>query len=78
MKKLITILLLISTLLVFPVSIYAATPKFRVHILPNLAPGCNYSINTPVIMDYDNDGDQDVILVTKEGIVYILENLLII
>jgi hypothetical protein len=76
MKKLI-IGLLISILLVFPVSIYAATPKFKVHILNNLAPGCNYSINTPVVIDYDNDGDSDIILVTKEGVIYFLENLLI-
>jgi hypothetical protein len=76
MKKLI-IGLLISILLVFPVSVTAATPKFRVHVLKNLAPGCNYSINTPVIIDYDNDGDSDVILISKEGVIYFLENLLI-
>jgi len=77
MKKLITILVLISSLLVFTSLSYAATPKFRVHILKNLAPGCNYSINTPVIIDYDNDDDSDVILISKEGVIYFLENLLI-
>ena len=76
MKKLI-IGLLISILLVFPVSVTAATPKFKVHVLKDLAPGCNYSINTPVVIDYDNDGDSDVILVTKEGVIYFLENLTI-
>jgi hypothetical protein len=75
MKKLITILVFISTLLVFPVIVNAAIPKFRVHVLTNLAPGCNYSINTPVVIDYDNDGDSDIILITKEGVVYFLENL---
>jgi hypothetical protein len=76
MKKLITILVFASILLVFPVLVNAATPKFRVHVLKDLAPGCNYSINTPVVIDYDNDGDSDVILITKEGVIYFLENLL--
>jgi len=76
MKKLI-VGLLVSILLVLPVSLSAATPKFRVHILKNLAPGVNYSINTPVIFDYDGDGDLDVLLITKEGVMYFLENLLI-
>ena len=77
MKKLITILLLISTILVFTSLSYAATPKFKVHILKDLAPGCNYSINAPVIIDYDSDGDLDILIVTKEGTLYFLENLLI-
>jgi len=74
MKKLITILVLISSLLIFPV--YAATPKFKVHILKNLLPGVNYSINYPVVIDYDNDSDLDILLITKEGCIYFLENLL--
>jgi hypothetical protein len=76
MKKLITILLLICTFSLITSLSYAATPKFRLHVLKNLAPGCNYSINTPVIIDYDLDGDPDVILITKEGVIYFLENLL--
>ena len=71
------LVVLISISLVFPVSVSAATPKFKAHILTDLAPGCNYSINTPVVIDYDNDGDSDVILVTKEGVIYLLENLLL-
>jgi hypothetical protein len=62
---------------VFTIAADAAVPKFKVHVLKNLAPGCNYSINTPVVIDYDMDGDPDVILVTKEGVIYLLENLLI-
>jgi len=76
MKKLIIILLLICTFSLITASSYAATPKFKVHILKDLAPGVNYSINYPVILDYDNDGDQDVLIITKEGVIYFLENLL--
>lgn len=75
MKKL--ILSLVFTLIIITHA-HAAVPKFKVHVLKDLAPGCNYSINTPVVIDYDNDGDQDVILVTKEGVIYLLENLTII
>lgn len=76
MKKLITILVFVSSLLVFPGLTNAAIPKFRIHVLKNLAPGCNYSINTPVVIDYDNDGDSDILIITKEGVIYLLENLL--
>jgi hypothetical protein len=75
MKKILITLLFILGITSY---CYSAEPKFKVHRLENLAPGCNYSINTPVVIDYDNDGDQDVILVTKEGVIYLLENLNII
>ena len=74
MKKI--ILLVLWFIFVFTIAANAAVPKFKVHVLKDLAPGCNYSINTPVIIDYDMDGDPDVILVTKEGVIYLLENLL--
>jgi hypothetical protein len=70
------ILLILWFIFVFTIAANAAVPKFKVHVLKDLAPGCNYSINTPVVIDYDMDGDPDVILVTKEGVVYLLENLL--
>ena len=73
MKK--TILIVLWFIFVLTIAANAAVPKFKVPVLRDLAPGCNYSINTPVVIDYDGDGDQDVILVTKEGVVYILENL---
>jgi hypothetical protein len=75
MKKLILFLILISTLLVFPVLVNAAVPKFRVHVLKDLAPGVNYSINYPIVIDYDGDGDMDVLIINKEGYIYFLENL---
>jgi len=74
MKKI--ILLVLWFIFVFTIAANAAVTKFKVHVLKDLAPGCNYSINTPVIIDYDMDGDPDVILVTKEGVIYLLENLL--
>ena len=73
MKKIIFIILF---LLIATFS-YAANPKFKVHVLPNLAPGVNYAINTPVVIDYDNDGDMDIVIISKEGVIYFLENLLI-
>ncbi len=75
MKKLITIFVLISILVVFSTLSYAIEPKFKVHVLKNLAPGCNYSINTPVVIDYDGDSDLDILIITKEGVIYLLENL---
>jgi len=75
MRKIIFVL--ISFLLVLPITVNAATPKFRVHILKNLAPGLNYSVNFPVGIDYDNDGDMDILIISKEGVIYFLENLLI-
>lgn len=76
MKKLITVLLIIFILLSFPQLINAGIPKFKLHILKNLAPGVNYSINYPVVIDFDNDGDQDILIINKEGIIFLLENLL--
>lgn len=76
MKRLITILVVISSLLVLPVYVNAAKPKFKVHVLKDLIPGFNYSINYPVVIDYDGDGDLDVLIINKEGTIYFLENLL--
>ena len=75
MRKLVLIFILISSLLVFAIPLYAATPKFRVHILKDLISGFNYSINYPVVIDYDGDGDLDVLIINKEGTLYFLENL---
>ena len=63
-------------LLFFASKSYAATPKFKLHIIRmDNAKGVNYSINYPVVIDYDLDGDQDIIYMTKEGELYIFENL---
>jgi hypothetical protein len=75
MKILITILFLISSLVVFPLLGYSAEPQYKAHKIEGVAPGSNYSINYPVINDFDNDGDDDLIIITKEGIIYVLENI---
>ncbi len=76
-KRLITNLVLISILLVVPLSAHAQPPKFKLHIIKDMIIGVNYSINYPVVIDYDNDGDQDILIMAKEGTLYFLENLLI-
>jgi hypothetical protein len=75
MKKLITYLLLIITFSVFTIPVFAKTPNFQLHIIKNLAPGVNYSINDPIAFDYDGDGDLDILILTKEGTLYFLENI---
>jgi len=75
MKKFISIIIILTNLLVFASQGYTAQPKFNVHVLKNLAPGINYAINTPVVFDYDMDGDLDVLMLSKEGVMYFLENL---
>ena len=62
---------------IFVFTLFAAEPKFRLHIIKNLAPGFNYSINTPIVIDYDGDSDMDILIISKEGIMYFFENLTI-
>ncbi len=76
------ILLALVTILCYTCTInnsYAANPKFRLHILDihNLT-GVNYAINYPVVIDYDLDGDLDILIMSKEGTLYFLENLTIV
>lgn len=73
MKKI--VLLVLWFLFIFTITAHAAVPKFKVHRLDNLAPGVNYSINYPVVIDYDGDSDLDILIISKEGIIYFLENL---
>lgn len=76
MKK--VVLLVLWFLFVFTITANAAVPKFKVHVLKDLGLiGSNYSINTIISIDYDNDGDFDIIYISKEGIIYCLENLTI-
>jgi hypothetical protein len=70
-------LALVVFVFVFTVALFAAEPKFRLHIIKNLAPGFNYSINTPIVIDYDGDSDMDILIISKEGIMYFFENLTI-
>ena len=73
MKKLISILMIILSL-IFINSSFASEPRFKVHIIEYLAPGFKYAFNFPVIIDYDNDRDMDILIITKEGVIYLLEN----
>ena len=72
MKKLLLVLCFL-----FACSIaYAKEPKFKVHVIhDSKMEGFNYSINYPVVIDYDNDGDQDILVLAKDGTLYFLENL---
>ena len=72
MKK----LLLVLCFLFICSAAYAKEPKFKVHVIKDSKmEGVNYSINYPVVIDYDNDGDQDVLVMAKDGTLYFLENL---
>lgn len=71
MKKIIFIILF----LLLTTKSYSAVPVFKAHELKNLVPGINYSINTPIAFDYDGDEDIDVLIMSKEGVLYFLENL---
>lgn len=67
------ILLIIFTALNFS---FASEPKFKLHIVQlDGMKGVNYSINYPVVIDYDQDGDLDVLIMLKEGTLYFLENI---
>ena len=72
MKK----LLLVLCFLFICSTAHAQDPKFKVHVIKDskLA-GVNYSINTLLSFDYDLDGDFDLVYISKEGIIFILENL---
>ena len=70
-------ILLILYFLFICTTVYAQPPKFKLHIIKDMNVGVNYSINYPVVIDYDNDGDQDILIMSKEGTLYFLENLLI-
>jgi len=69
-------ILLVLCFLLICSTAYAKEPKFKVHVIkdPKME-GVNYSINYPVVIDYDNDGDQDVLVMAKDGTLYFLENL---
>ena len=72
MKKL---LLVLCFLFICSVA-YAKTPTFKVHIIKDSKlTGVNYSINYPVVLDYDRDMDDDILIMSKEGTLYFLENL---
>jgi hypothetical protein len=74
MKRRFILLIVLFLLCTVPVS--AACPKFKLNIvqLDNMK-GVNYSINYPVSIDYDGDSDMDILIMSKEGTLYFLENL---
>ena len=71
-------LLLVIYFLFICSTAHAQDPKFKVHVIKdNKLAGVNYSINYPVVIDFDRDGDDDILIMSKEGTLYFLENLVI-
>jgi hypothetical protein len=71
-------LLLVIYFLFICSTAHAQPPKFKVHVIKDSKlSGVNYSINYPVVIDFDNDGDPDILIMSKEGTLYFLENLII-
>ena len=71
-------LLLVIYFLFICSTAHAQDPKFKVHVIKDSKlSGVNYSINYPVVIDFDNDGDPDILIMSKEGTLYFLENLII-
>jgi hypothetical protein len=63
----------------FVTNCYADTPQFKKHVM-NIDTSVNNNFcgetYVPISIDYDNDGDMDVLIVERCGQVIILENML--
>jgi hypothetical protein len=64
--------------LLFSSVCYALAPNFVMHKLDiDVCGGCASETHIPVVIDYDKDGDMDILIVNRNGEVYVLENKLI-
>lgn len=60
---------------VFSSVCYADAPKFVLHRLNiDIDKGCAGETHIPVVIDYDKDGDMDILVVNRNGEVFVLEN----
>lgn len=75
-KKIINILLSVIFILSITCTLYAKEPKFKLHIIHiEGQETLNYSVNMPVVFDYDGDGDQDIVILGKNSVLYVWENI---
>jgi len=68
----IAIVIVFAVLGLICVNSYGNSLNYRIHKLP-----FKMCFDKPVVVDYDNDGDKDVLFSDSECNVYFLENLLI-
>lgn len=68
--------IIVVTLLISGISIsFAEKPIFEIHNLGSVTMNSiGGNTRVPVVLDYDNDGDIDVLIVDKHGTVFVLEN----